>query len=59
MTEQKHKNVGAMWMNEGAEKPHVNIRIGEKEYVAFPNSYKKLDTQPDYWVYDSKKKNGG
>jgi hypothetical protein len=52
------KNKGAIWVRRKKNgEPYLSIKLEDKNYVAFQNSYKNKENQPDYQVYDSKSGN--
>lgn len=52
---EKLEKVGVLWGNSEAKSPHINLIIDDKKYVAFPNTYKDSDTQPDWIIYKDRK----
>jgi len=58
MAKDKLETAGCMWLNLKADGKvsHININLGEKKYVGFPNDFKKADTEPDYNIYVSRPK---
>ena len=62
MAKEKSRKAGVLWINTTKEgKYYYTIVLEGKngkrfKYVAFKNSYKEEDTQPDYIVYYSKQK---
>jgi len=48
--------VGCLWINypkDTTKKPHSNIIIDNKRYVAFPNDFKDKPEDPDWLIYDN------
>lgn len=48
--EKDPSEIGALWKKEGKKGPYLSGLINGQSVVAFPNTNKKSDNQPDYRV---------